>query len=413
MGGDDEALVGARRLLLGILVVMSALAVVFMLVSDDGSGTRTNLLTSMLCCEGQAEIDYTANGHRVSQHMESALNELNNIEDHVKSGMPKFLKESAAQREADLMNQKFTQDLQGDAKPRAELAVKAKHDAIKKLGQNDLEEAAKMDTSLKKDAKNDKKLYKTSNVYVSRGVEEAEKEAKKAVQFKSSETKKKLIEETSKKPKASPAKEALNSYNKKVVATGPSGSSPDLNKEETVITHFVPITSVGLEQKEQKVAKLDQLPHSKKSDVDEEIVYRLAAKDMQFRDEQMKRQAHKAVATGKEKVLANKDNGEQKKVVNPPEGDESKPAVQKPHVVSQKKNVKSPHTEKRLSGVLNRIDNLIGGYTGGASRHSKFFRHFDSERAKQAAQLKLSAYGPGLLHGIRELPTDYDRMVLC
>ena len=71
--------------------------------------------STILHMSGTSEIDYTAGGHRVSQHMESALSELDHLENHVKDGRPKFLMESAAQREADLANGKFAhQDLEGN-----------------------------------------------------------------------------------------------------------------------------------------------------------------------------------------------------------------------------------------------------------------------------------------------------------
>ena len=65
-------------------------------------------------CRIVGRPDWRAGGHRVSQHMESALSELDHLEDHVKRGRPKFLTESAAQREADLMSDKFAHhDLEG------------------------------------------------------------------------------------------------------------------------------------------------------------------------------------------------------------------------------------------------------------------------------------------------------------
>ena len=68
---------------------------------------------TILHLSGSTEIDYTDNGHRVPLHMESALNELDHIERQVKLGLPKYLQESAAQREADLVDHKFAQDLEG------------------------------------------------------------------------------------------------------------------------------------------------------------------------------------------------------------------------------------------------------------------------------------------------------------
>jgi hypothetical protein len=68
---------------------------------------------TILHLSGSTEIDYTDNGHRVPLHMESALNELDHIERHVKLGLPKYLQESAAQREADLVDHKFARDLEG------------------------------------------------------------------------------------------------------------------------------------------------------------------------------------------------------------------------------------------------------------------------------------------------------------
>ena len=39
----------------------------------------------------------------------------------------------------------------------------------------------------------------------------------------------------------------------------------------------------------------------------------------------------------------------------------------------------------KLTGIQRRIQRLIGGYTGGASKHSSFLRHFDQERSTPAA----------------------------
>eukprot|EP00960_Hanusia_phi_P075845 768473-Hanusia_phi.AAC.26 len=436
--GGEEAVVLARRLLLPALLVLSAFALALMLLSDGGSGTRTNLLASMLCCEGccmstssvsatlsaqspsaggaqdetflqpgrstvlhlagQSEIDYTANGHRVSQHMESALNELNDIEDHVKSGIPKFLKESAAQREADLMNHKFTQDLQGDKNSRSEPAVDAMKSTAN-FGRKDLEEAAKMDAYLKKDATNDKKLFKSSNTDILRGVKAAENEAKKALHFKSFDVKQKPREESIQDSKATLAKEELNSSRqkaKKGVAEKPSRSSPEGDNGGT-ISHFVPITSVGLQKEEQSDAKQGASHHSKKSKIDQEIVYRLAAKDLQYRDEQRRKESQRADSAANSKIVSkpameaqttNQDEAQKKTEHSPERNPKTSQVAANSHSNRQKKVIHSPHTENRLNGVLSRIDNLIGGYTGGASRHSKFFRHFDSEKARQAAELK-------------------------
>jgi hypothetical protein len=68
---------------------------------------------TILHLSGSTEIDYTSNGHRVPLHMETALSELDHIERHVKLGLPKYLQESAAQREADLVDHKFVRDLEG------------------------------------------------------------------------------------------------------------------------------------------------------------------------------------------------------------------------------------------------------------------------------------------------------------
>ena len=132
---------GTRRLRfvagwLAGLIALLALAVVF---STHPALSPIEVLTDILCCDGccrasateqklsqsnqpkatilhlsgSTEIDYTRNGHRVPLHMESALNELDHIARHVKLGLPKYLQESAAQREADLVNHKFVRDLEG------------------------------------------------------------------------------------------------------------------------------------------------------------------------------------------------------------------------------------------------------------------------------------------------------------
>ncbi len=52
---------------------------------------------TVLHIDDHNEIDYTANGHRVPQHMENAMNEIEKMEHRVQSSMPRYLKESAAE----------------------------------------------------------------------------------------------------------------------------------------------------------------------------------------------------------------------------------------------------------------------------------------------------------------------------
>jgi hypothetical protein len=56
-----------------------------------------NARATVLHIDDHDEIDYTANGHRVPQHMENAMNEIEKIEHRVQLSMPRYLKESAAE----------------------------------------------------------------------------------------------------------------------------------------------------------------------------------------------------------------------------------------------------------------------------------------------------------------------------
>lgn len=56
-------------------------------------------------------------------------------------------------------------------------------------------------------------------------------------------------------------------------------------------------------------------------------------------------------------------------------------------------------THAKLNGVLQRIDALIGGYTGGASSHPKFLKNFDQEHAEGRATLSTGG-GAGSQGGV-------------
>jgi hypothetical protein len=163
---------------------------------------------TILHLSGSTEIDYTDNGHRVPLHMESALNELDHIERHVKLGLPKYLQESAAQREADLVDHKFARDLEGTddhahgsrssasndhaseskgpadattrlgAKPTVTQAVAEASRMERQFQKKEKAEASKMERHLReKDEEEKGRILVPSSRELSRAAHDAEKEA--------------------------------------------------------------------------------------------------------------------------------------------------------------------------------------------------------------------------------------------
>jgi hypothetical protein len=146
---------------------------------------------TILHLSGSTEIDYTSNGHRVPLHMETALNELDHIERHVKLGLPKYLQESAAQREADLVDHRFERDLEGTSRHhRSALAVRDSSSSsdsalpstdpltVKATLTEAVAEASKMERHLaKKDQEEQGQILTPSSRALSRDARDAEKEA--------------------------------------------------------------------------------------------------------------------------------------------------------------------------------------------------------------------------------------------
>lgn len=146
---------------------------------------------TILHLSGSTEIDYTSNGHRVPLHMETALNELDHIERHVKLGMPKYLQESAAQREADLVDHRFERDLEGtsrhdrsaapirDSSPTPDAVLPSTDpSSVKATLTEAVAEASRMERHLrKKDEEEQGRIIAPSSRTLSRDASEAEQEA--------------------------------------------------------------------------------------------------------------------------------------------------------------------------------------------------------------------------------------------
>lgn len=256
---------------------------------DNGGGAPAR--PTVLHFEGQKEIDYTASGNHVAQHMENALNELDDLEDHVQSGMPKYLKESAVQREADLMNHKFTRDLEGsgkkkkmaemahnsplaqsskalqeadNAKSPAHTAAPAQKTLFKmQTGQKIVDQvvaAAKMESNLqRKDEQTAKAMYKESSSMLNKRFHAAEEEAKHA------------IASGALKPSSSSfASSSSSSSSSSSPAARASAIRPSSN-------HFVPITQEGLTPGPAHAKAQEEDAERKEQDVkDEEIIRQLA-----------------------------------------------------------------------------------------------------------------------------------------
>eukprot|EP00286_Rhodomonas_abbreviata_P006668 CAMPEP_0181322208 /NCGR_PEP_ID=MMETSP1101-20121128/19105_1 /TAXON_ID=46948 /ORGANISM="Rhodomonas abbreviata, Strain Caron Lab Isolate" /LENGTH=434 /DNA_ID=CAMNT_0023430105 /DNA_START=453 /DNA_END=1753 /DNA_ORIENTATION=- len=388
-------------------------------LQDSGSDTRAR--STVLHISGQSEIDYTASGHRVAQHMENALNELDSLEDHVKSGMPKYLKESAVQREADLMNHKFTRDLQGSGRKKIEYAQststplqktshrlnevdhappkppqpKVKKETFHiKTGQsivNQVVAAAKMDAKLTKEDHDTMKSFSTTAKKIAKGWHDAEKEADHvtAKQFPGSFLQSKTT-----------ASSPVGIHNSKAAA---SASSHVTEKADNT---FVPITEQGLGSTQQHASVQAAGARAGGGDdaKDEAIVRQLAeggkgslpaaaaatpsarggggdAKAKALAAVHAKAAAAAAAATttsgGGGKIVESKKLGEMKKTATGKAKGDGK---------------EEGGEAAQLNGVLSRIDKLIGGYTGGANSNPSFFRHFDSE-AQAGGSATLGAKG--------------------
>ena len=217
--GSNNQHFGTRRFrfVASWLTGLIALALV-LAISKTFSVSPISSLSDMLCCDGccrvpllnpkvsiseptratilhlsgSTEIDYTDNGHRVPLHMETALNELDHIERHVKLGLPKYLQESAAQREADLVDHKFERDLEGSSRSHNSAlgAAGGTTNGLRSLSNTNIDslgvkatlteavaEASRMERHLRLNDKLDQgKIITPSSRALSRDAREAEKE---------------------------------------------------------------------------------------------------------------------------------------------------------------------------------------------------------------------------------------------
>ena len=405
------------------------------------SGSPTVLQVS----GGGAEIDYTSGGHRVSQHMESALSELDHLEDHVKDGRPKFLTESAAQREADLVSDKFAhQDLAGKARQQlaqrpaaarrkqmvdpyakeeqqqlAQAARKARRQqaaarlqakqqlAAEKMAVrhskkmvSKVVEATQMSDSVSRQNRHDIKALSAPMHKFAKGIHQAESDAARAVSGIA-------------KVRGEDSGTWVAKHTQSHVA---SARAPSADV-------FQPITSAGLGH--ELVAKA--AAHGGQSaatagdagDAKEEaILRRLAQQDIDYLKSA---HAHPVGAPRARAGTPAADAAQHSKTArgatsaavaaagggaalrNGPAADGTaerrNPGPAKALAgdrgggKSTMARAKKPQggDEQRLNGVLDRITNLISSQTGGASRHPTYFKHFDDTAAAKAQRAELAA----------------------
>jgi len=465
----------------------ACIALACMALAQSTAGGRTvEVLQSMLCCDGccvatvsvasaivdrdaavksrasilhvsgTSEIDYTAGGHRVSQHMESALSELDHLEDHVKNGRPKFLTESAAQREADLASGKFAhQDLEGDQQELAESnspsssaktlvdpyaqdeqeqlatearqtkkdAAMAKQKAKQQLAAEKtaaqshkivqkVAEATQIIDSLNRQEHKDTKSFSKPLHTLSKGVRTAESDAartfKSILHIKGEDSGSWAAKHTPKalhRPQALHALHAAHTLHTLHAPHAPraAGHSASIPTSTNTKGGFEPITSDGWGPVLRAKAAVGSSTSAAdpKDAADEALLRQLAQSDRsQAQPPALLRHAvdhPPSTATPSQHTAAHTNAVAEKATAHTDEGVH---APSTPRAVHGKKVVgataggrggdaQAHGDEKRLNGVLSRINNLISSQTGGANRHPTYFKHFDSEA--QAAAAKLAA----------------------
>lgn len=406
------------------------------IVSSDAASSRASQRgrPTILHMAGSSEIDYTAGGHRVSQHMESALSELDNLEDHVKDGRPKFLTESAAQREADLMSDKFAhQDLAGKQvrkKAMVDPYAKAEEAQLEKKGRKPAGRATH-----RKDAPQNQspsKFSATSNERAER-TEQVAEATRLSMAVKRQQTKDSksfnaplhIISKDLHSAESDAARAIKNIAHTKVVSTGPplpSLDDPAKASAETSRTSssirpkpqshgaslagsgsgFQPITTSGWNHVLRARSDAASTVPSDSADAkDEDILRKLAQSDIDYAKSVQGRQA--SVSNGAvglkpvDGAAAGIAGGDETHKLKLPMGSADRADRQpgeSPTPARNGQDVKSAtgakKGEKGLNGVLNHINHLIASQTGGASKHPSYFKHFDSAQAKAAAA-KLAA----------------------
>ena len=401
------------------------------IISSDAAGSRASQSgrSTILHMAGSSEIDYTAGGHRVSQHMESALSELDNLENHVKAGRPKFLTESAAQREADLMSDKFAhQDLAGkkvtvapkskeglvdpyeqaeeaQLKQTAEKKAPSKASTVvyKKAERTEqVAEATRLSMGVKRQQAKDSKSFSEPLHIISKDLHSAESDAAREMK---SIAHTKVVSTGSALPRlddpAKAVKEQASSEGKSASSEGkstsarakaqPRGARPDGSG-------FQPITSSGW--KHVLRARSDAAASAARLDLadakDEDILRKLAQRDLEHAKSAHIRQASVSDGAAGQKPMgvttSTATSGEGAHKLKLPSTRHAHRPVESQAAAQQGKDVKGTKApqrgETRLNGVLSRINKLINTQTGGASEHPSYFKHFDTAEAKaEAAKL--------------------------
>ena len=487
--GAGRAWQGMRRYfavaaMLGVLCAV----VVCVAVAQSAPGARAvSALQEMLCCEGccmatasvtsaladrealepsqsgsptvlQAsgggtEIDYTAGGHRVSQHMESALSELDHLEDRVKNGRPKFLTESAAQREADLMSDKFAHkddgaDLAGKARQQlAQRPAAARNQVVdpyakdeqKQLAQA-AKEASKQQAAARLKAKQqqlaahkvaaEKKLSVVEATEIANSVSRQNHKDIKALDAPMHTFSKGLRQAESDAAHAFSSIDPDRATKPKPGTPGNQLAAEDVFEPiNTAKNVFEPIITAGLghELSAERAVHDGQSAATTTTDADdaqeddakeEAILRKLAQRDIDYRKsthtehvDALRPRVEGLTATAPLRVVFESidthGKGGGAEARNGPEADgkaevrDGAAAAQgdkgrenaKAHVKKAQDGVKQAQDgdKQRLNGVLDRINNLISKQTGGASRHPTYFKHFDDTAEAKAKQAQLAA----------------------
>ena len=348
-------------------------------ILEHDNGDERHGRSTILHLAGSAEIDYTAGGHRVSQHMQTALSELDHLEDHVKDGRPKFLTESAAQREADLESGSFShQDLTGIQK-----------------------------------AHNPQRQGESTRTRLVDPYAKAEAAQLTPAHQKSART---TAASLTRKASRLAAARAPAASVETLTATRKAARKHEVASDETALgaDEFQPINALDL-GKMSSVTKAAYVSErgsvnegadgSTAEDVqDEQILRSLAQSDVSYHSrhgQPLQNAVHKErpqrSRTQAMAGPAQHTHDSQSRVLSTSPAHRSASIV-KPIGLAQhagkggqtggKTGGKAgPGDEGRLRGVLSRIHKLINKQTNGASRHSSFLKHFEQDKAEATAKL--------------------------
>ena len=351
-------------------------------ILEHDKGDERHGRSTILHLAGSAEIDYTAGGHRVSQHMQTALSELDHLEDHVKDGRPKFLTESAAQREADLESGSFShQDLTGIQKAHSPQR-QGESTRTRLVDPYAKAEAAQLAPAHQKSARATAASLtrKASRLAAARApaatVETltATRKAARKHEGASDETALGADEfqpiNALKVGKMSSVTKAAYASERGSVNEGADGSTAEDVQDEQIL---------------RSLAQSDVSYHSRHGQPVQNAVHK-------ERPQRSRTQAMVGPAQhthdAQSRVLSTSPAHRSASIVKPIGLAQHAGKGGKGGQTGGKTGGKAgPGDEGRLRGVLSRIHKLINKQTNGASRHSSFLKHFEQDKAEATAKL--------------------------